>query len=143
MTIALVSDDTNLTRAIERYRGTISTFARRSAHKLPDLDQEDIEQELYIVLWKCVENYDPDRGASFNTLFQGSAHNRIITLIRHYETVMRKPKQNLFRLDAEDVSAAVSAMMPTAASAEDWYIAVAEHGAAFAAEEAKSKARTA
>ena len=42
-----------------------------------------------MILWKCVRNYDPDRGASFNTLFQGSARNHCISLMRHGLTKSR------------------------------------------------------
>jgi len=132
---------TNLDRAIERYRGTISTFARNARSALPQMDQEDIEQELYIILWKCVEGYDPEKGASFNTLFQGSAKNKVISLIRHYRTGMRQPKHGLIHMDNEDVAAAVAALLPSEASAEDWYIAVAEHGTRFLEEQEKADRR--
>lgn len=73
-----------------RYKGTIRTFARNCVHQIPGMDLEDIEQELLVVLWKCVMNYNPDRGASFNTLFQGSARNKCISLIRTANTKGRK-----------------------------------------------------
>lgn len=73
-----------------KHKRTIRTFARNCVQQLPGYDIEDVEQELLVVLWRCVINYDPNKGASFNTLFQGSAKNHIISLIRHFETQKRK-----------------------------------------------------
>jgi len=91
--------------AQRRYKGTIRTFARNCVHQLPNMDMEDIEQELLVVLWKAVLNYDPDKGASFNTLFQGSARNRCISLIRTASTKSRTGIS--VSLDEEAVAAAV------------------------------------
>lgn len=115
------------------YKRTIRTFARNCVHQLPDMDIEDIEQELLVILWKACVNYDPDRGASFNTLFQGSARNRVISLVRHYNTKGRKGL--VVSLSDEDIAAAV-ADLHADGSAEDWYLAISEHGAAFAREAA-------
>lgn len=71
------------------YGQKVRTFARNSYRQIPDHEQCDVEQELLLVLWDCVIHYDPNMGASFNTYFQRSAKNRIITLIRHYETKSR------------------------------------------------------
>lgn len=68
------------------YYGKVRTFARNSYRQVPYTSQEDIEQELLVVLWECVVNYDPNRGACFNTYFQQSAKNKVISLIRHHET---------------------------------------------------------
>lgn len=71
------------------YGQKVRTFARNSYRQIPDYEQSDVEQELLVVLWECVVHYDPNMGASFNTYFQRSAKNRVITLIRHYETKSR------------------------------------------------------
>lgn len=84
-----------------RYRGTMRTFARNSVNQIPDMEMEDIVQELTIVLWECVLKYDPNRGASFNTLFQGSCKNKIITLIRRGQT--QKRSAVVTSLDVESV----------------------------------------
>lgn len=87
------------------FAGKIRTFARNSAYRIPGFDEEDVEQELLIVLYECVVHYNPDRGARFNSYFQGSAKNRIITLIRHFETKSRKGE--IAYLEDEDVRRAV------------------------------------
>lgn len=87
------------------YRGKIRTFARNSVNQIPGFDLEDIEQELLVVLWQCVIKYDPNKGASFNTLFQGCARNKVITLIRHGNTKGRKA--SVVSLDDEAVRLAV------------------------------------
>jgi DNA-directed RNA polymerase specialized sigma24 family protein len=91
--------------AQKRYKRTIKTFARNCVNQLPGYDQADVEQELLVVLWKCVINYDPDKGASFNTLFQGSARNRCITLVRTASTKSRTGIN--VSLDVDAVAAAV------------------------------------
>lgn len=91
--------------AQRRYGGTIHTFARNCVNQLPGYEIADIEQELLVILWKAVLNYDPNKGASFNTLFQGSARNRCISLIRTASTKSRTGIVN--SLDVEAVGAAV------------------------------------
>ena len=72
--------------AQQAYGGKVKTFARNSYRQIPYTDQADIEQELLVVLWECVMSYDPNRGACFNTYFQQSAKNKVISLIRHHQT---------------------------------------------------------
>jgi len=98
------------------FHGKIRTFARGALAQLPHMDLDDIIQELNIVLWTCTVHYDPDRGAKFNTYFQGSAKNRIISLIRHANTKSRKAI--VHSLDVEAVSAAVDALFSTADTEE-------------------------
>jgi RNA polymerase sigma factor (sigma-70 family) len=94
------------------FHGKIRTFARGAVNQLPGLDLDDVIQELNIVLWTCTVHYDPDRGAKFNTYFQGSAKNRIISLIRHANTKSRKAI--VTSLDVEAVAAAVDALFSVA-----------------------------
>lgn len=89
MTTAVTTLEKKWTLAQREYAGKIRTFARNSYYKLPGHDVEDVEQELLVVLWECVMNYDPTKGAKFNTYFQQSAKNRIITLIRFAEAKRR------------------------------------------------------
>jgi DNA-directed RNA polymerase specialized sigma24 family protein len=96
------------------------------------MEVEDISQELLVVLWRCVQNYDPNRGASFNTLFQGSARNHVIGLVRT-ANAKKRGKGQLVTLDPEAFSLAAE-RMSVEASAEDWYLAIAEHGERFAEE---------
>lgn len=99
-----------------RYQGTIRTFARNCVNQLPGFDLVDVEQELMVILWKCVENYDPNKGASFNTLFQGSARNRCISLIR---TASTKSRSGItVSLDVEAVAMAVEEMLMEASVEE-------------------------
>lgn len=72
--------------AQRQYGGKVSTFARNSYRQIPGAEQADVEQELLVVLWECVMKYDPYRGACFNTYFQQSAKNKVISLIRHHQT---------------------------------------------------------
>lgn len=104
-----------------RYEGTMRTFARSCVHRLPGYDVEDVEQELLVVLWNCVMKYDPDKGAGFNSLFQGCAKNKVISLIRHMETKGRKG--TVVYLEQDDVNLAVQQMY-TEGSAEDWFLAI-------------------
>jgi DNA-directed RNA polymerase specialized sigma subunit len=94
--------------AYKRYKGTIRTFARNFNAQIPLMDIEDIEQELLIVLMRCVERYDPNRGASFNTLFQGCAKRECLSMIRHCNTKSRKALVS--SLDVEAVAAEVDAL---------------------------------
>lgn len=75
--------------AYEKFRGKTRTLANNAYKQMPGFSREDLEQELLLVLWECVKHYDPNKGARFNTFFQQSAKNRIITLIRHYSTKSR------------------------------------------------------
>ena len=111
--------------AVSEHMGSIRTFARNSVRQLPHMSNEDIEQELLVVLWKCVRKYDPDRGASFKTLFQGCARNQVISLIRSANVKSRKGIT--VSLDDEDVAAAIQGIKAEG-SAEDWYFAIADHG---------------
>lgn len=43
-------------------------------------EQEELEAVLLEVLWLTVENYDPNRGATFNTCFWEYVRNRVIDL---------------------------------------------------------------
>lgn len=127
-----MTDDQKFAAALSEYGGKVKTFARNAVHQLPGFDQNDVEQELLVVLWECVKHYDPNRGSRFNTYFQRSAKNRIITLIRHFNTKGRKGV--VTTLSDEAVLAVVESAFPEA-SAEDVALrmmavreAIEEHG---------------
>lgn len=102
--------------ALERYKGTIRTFARNFIGQIPYNSVEDLEQELRVVLWRCIKNYDPNRGASFNTLFQGSAKNHLISMVR---TANTKGRTGIVcSLDVEAIAAAVDDFISTEAAEE-------------------------
>jgi RNA polymerase sigma factor (sigma-70 family) len=102
--------------AQQRYQGTIRTFAWKSYRQMQGYSVEDVEQELLVVLYECVMRYNPDRGAKFNTYFQQSCRNRVITLIRYYAAKRRTA--TFASLSEEAVAYAVD-MMLTEPSAED------------------------
>lgn len=115
--------------ARREHAGTIRTFARNCVFQLPGFDLDDVQQELLVVLWRCVKNYDPNRGASFNTLFQGSARNHVIGLVRT-ANAQKRGKDKMTTLSDEAFQLAVE-QMSIEGSAEDWYFAIAEYGERF------------
>jgi DNA-directed RNA polymerase specialized sigma24 family protein len=95
------------------YNSVARTFAFNTHRQLPGWDVEDVEQEMLMVLWKCWQKYDPDKGASFNTLFQGCARNKCITLVRTVNTMGRKGvalslEEEAVRYAAEDARSYMS-----------------------------------
>lgn len=112
--------DANFAQAYRDFKRKINTFARNSSYAIAGFDVEDVEQELCIVLARCVRDYDPDRGASFNTLVQGSFKMRIADLIRYVNT--QKRKVDLVYLDDDEVSTGIERMLGTW-SAEDEVLA--------------------
>lgn len=87
----------------------INTFARNCYRQIPGYSVEDVEQELLEVLWWCTFDYDPHHGATFNTFFQTSAHNRISSLIRYSEAKKRKAEWT--SLEDEAVRSEVEALL--------------------------------
>lgn len=72
------------------YGRKCKTFAKNCFYKLPGFEVEDVEQEMLVVLWRCVRNYDPNKGSSFNTFFQQCAKFRVRDLLRQAGTKGRK-----------------------------------------------------
>lgn len=91
--------------AQKAYARKVHTFARNSYYLVPGGTVEDMEQELLEVLFFCVFDYDPGKGASFNTFFQQSARNRISSIKRFHNTQMRKAE--VVSLDDDDVMRAI------------------------------------
>lgn len=112
--------DLRFEQAHAAFAKKIRTFARNSAYAVEGFDIEDMEQEFLLVLANTVRDYDPDRGASFNTLFQGNAKRRISDLIRRMNTKSRKTVY--VYLDDDEVLLAIQDHLGTA-SAEDEVIA--------------------
>lgn len=102
--------------AYEAFKGKIKTFSRNAVGTIPGMDIEDIEQELCYSLMRCVRDYDPAKGASFNTLAQGSFQRKIIDLRRKANTKSRSAV--IVYLDQDEVRYAVEGFLTTA-SAED------------------------
>lgn len=85
-------------------------------------DAEDVKQELLAVLWKCVEGYDPDRGAKFNTFAWRSIQNRSASMVREVTAAKRTAIGGVVSLDVEAIGIAVDEML-SIDSAEDFAIA--------------------
>lgn len=116
MSVPTVDDSARWEAARRLYGGKVRTFARNSFRQIPGFDREDVEQELLIVLWNCVQKYDPNKGASFNTLFQGCAKNKVISLIRHFETQSRKAV--VVSLGEDEVARAVDQYLAVSSAEE-------------------------
>lgn len=110
----------NYEAAYGAFRKKMTTFSRNAVHRLPGYDVEDIEQELAMVLARVVRDYDPDKGASFNTVAQQSFQNRIRDLIRMVTTKSRTAI--MVYLDEDDVQRVIEAVYNTH-SAEDEVLA--------------------
>lgn len=105
--MATATLDRNFALAQEEYKGKIRTFARNSYYKMPGFTTEDVEQELLVVLWDCVRTYNPDKGAKFNTFFQQSAKNKIVSLIRYFEAKTRVANSMVVTLEDDAVRFAI------------------------------------
>lgn len=108
-----------------QYAKKIATFSKKTFRFIPGFEQDDLENEMLEVLWRCVNAYDPNKGAGFNTLFWRSAHNRLKTIRRHYSAKKRAAEWVL--LD-EEAFAAICDQIISDYSAEDWYLAIAAVG---------------
>jgi hypothetical protein len=109
-------DQHNYQLAHEAFKGKARTFARNAVHSIPGWEIEDIEAELFIVLARCVRDYDPNMGASFNTLVQGSWQRKIMDIRRKATTKGRTA--TLVYLDAEDVQVSIERFLTDNCSAE-------------------------
>lgn len=98
------------------YAKKISTFAYFNHTKIAGFSQEDLQQEMLIVLWHCVAAYDPDKGATFNTLFTGSARNRLVSLIR--QATAQRRSAVMTSLEADGVQKAIDELLSTASAEE-------------------------
>lgn len=110
----------NYNAAFAAFEKKMHTFARNSVHKIPGYDVDDIVQELSMTLMRVVRDYDPNKGASFNTVAQQSFQNRIRDLIRMVSTKSRTAV--MVYLDADDVQRVIEAVYNTH-SAEDEVLA--------------------
>lgn len=119
-----MSVETDFLDAQVAYQSKIHTFARNSYHQIPGYSIDDMEQETLIVLWKCVQRYNPDAGATFNTFFWQSARNNISDMTSKAMTQKRQtewfsPLSPVEILD-EDSFTMICDQYLTEMSAEDW-----------------------
>lgn len=63
--------------AYPAYERKIRTFSRIRAREVPGMGQDDLANEIAEVLWAVCLAYDPDKGATFNTVFWQAAGNRL------------------------------------------------------------------
>lgn len=105
------------------YERKISTFARTHFTKIPGYGQDDLESELREVLWHCVQRYDPNEGATFNTFFWQSAKNRFADLVKAAFRKKRQANVHTESLDTEAVRYAIEQRL-TSPAAEDYLEAV-------------------
>ena len=76
-----VVTDAEFDRAAEEYQGLIVYLANK--YTIRGYDKDDMKQELYIILLKCMRYYDDDMGAAFNTYYTTAVHRWMNTnLIR-------------------------------------------------------------
>ena len=73
-TLATITDEV-FEQARDTWRRKIEDFAFRST--VPFMDDGDIRQEMELVLYKCLQRYDPTRKVKFHTYLHTAMHNRI------------------------------------------------------------------
>lgn len=106
------------------YRKKIRTFSRKKAmlRVIPGYDQCDFENDLLEVLWMACRTYDPNKGASFNTLFWQMAGNHFISLHRKASSQKRVGDYERISLDEDTVRETISELRSDP-SAEDEFLA--------------------
>ena len=111
-------------RAQPVYRNKIRAIAASKARLriIPGYDESDFENDLLEVLWMACRTYDPNKGASFNTLFHQMSHNHLISLHRKASSQKRIGDYERISLDAEEVRTAISELRSDP-SAETEYLA--------------------
>lgn len=67
-------------KQLEIYDKLIKQLA--SIKKVYGMTEEDLAQEFRMVLMKCNQNFNPEKGVAFETYFIGSCNNRVRDLIR-------------------------------------------------------------
>lgn len=93
--------------AYPQYERKIRTYSRCHFKEVPGMGQDDLENELAEVLWAVCLAYDPNYGATFNTLFWQSAGNRLKDLKKAAYRLKRVIHTNTTSLDVEGVRYAV------------------------------------
>lgn len=99
-------------------------MARQRFRSIPGYDADDMESELWEVLFLAVTKYDPNKGASFKTFYDNLVNNRMRDLVRHAFRDVRKANTHCAYLEVEDVRYAVE-MMTSEPSAEEEMMALA------------------
>lgn len=109
--------------ANDYYRPKIRTFATNNIAKFPGFGTEDLIQEISMVLWKCVDLYDPNKAAGFSTFFWTCAKRRMLDLIAITQREKRKSEFFILAsptdIDGESLTYIIDQNIEEA-SAEDW-----------------------
>ena len=111
-------------QAAEAYKSRIPGMARQRFRSIPGLDADDMESELWEVLFIAVTKYDPNKGASFKTFYDNLVNNRMRDLVRAAFRDVRKANTHCAYLDTEEVRVVVEGIT-SEPSAEDVVMALA------------------
>lgn len=106
----MLADQERFELALPHYKRKIRTFCRIHGHEVPGYDRGDLETELQEILWLVCKVYDPDKGATFNTLFWQSANNRLKDLKKAAFRQKRAANLSTYSLDVDTVRFAVEQM---------------------------------
>ena len=90
-------DNEALKQLFYRYRPII--YHARNKYFLRDMDYQDWMQEGWIVLYQCIENFEPGFGATFGTFFKRAFENRLTSLLRKEQAYKRKG--NIYKVSME------------------------------------------
>ena len=90
-------DSEALSQLFYRYRPII--FHARNKYFLRELDYQDWMQEGWIVLYQCIQNFEPGFGTTFGTFFKRAFENRITSLLRKEQAYKRKT--NIYKVSLE------------------------------------------
>ncbi len=74
---------------MRKYKKPIGTYCRLY-HTQVQMEVADLEAEMYLVLYKCVQSYNPDAGASFNTFIWQGIYNRFRAILRANGRIKRQ-----------------------------------------------------
>lgn len=118
---AEVSFDRRWEGAQREYRTRIERMAQGKYRSIPGFDADDMESQLWEVLWHAVVKYDPNNGANFQSFFNLLVSNRMRDLVRHAFAEMRQANLFCERLDVDEVRAVVESMN-NAESAESEFL---------------------
>lgn len=79
--------------------------AKSSRYSLVGLEQDDLIQEGLIGLFNAVKNYDPARGASFDTYARRCIHSRMVECLSSFLAQKHLPLRNYLPIDSLEQAA--------------------------------------